>query len=653
MRHIVLVGNPNCGKTTLFNALTGENQRIGNWPGVTVEKKQGHFVIENAHCALMDLPGVYSIDAIHRSDSPDQIITIQELNTSKIDLIINVLDAAHLERHLYLTTQLLEKSIPTIVVLNMIDIANNHGITIDIEQLSQTLKCPVIPIQAHNKIGIESLLQAILKLDTHAQSRLPMDTLQQADIDDELMLADARYSIVHKIIANVQKTTTDTVKKYTALIDTIVLNRYVAFPIFFLMIYSLFACALNIGGVLQTYVDQASDLLFVREFTHGLLLVHAPVWLIAVLAQGLGEGIHITITFIPVLAVLFFCLAGLEASGYMARAAFIVDKAMRYVGLPGKAFVPMIIGFGCNVPAILATRTLSSIRDRILTILMAPFMSCSARLAIYTVFVSVFFKQNATFIVFALYLIGIIAAIVTAIVLNHALLKEKITPLVIELPTYHCPSLSRLMRETNRRLWQFIVRAGSLILPISMLLGALNYIPMPGAAPSMTIMSYIGQLLTPLFAPLGIQASNWPATVGLLTGFLAKEVVIGSMNTLYSQMIAVGVGSTSLEVMRAQFAGQAAAFAYLLFVLLYVPCLSTMAVMRQEGNNKIMCLAISWSLLLAYTVSSVFYQIATYWQDPLHASMWILFSILMNYCFIKVLCMNPAWIRNEYATADM
>jgi ferrous iron transport protein B len=325
--------------------------------------------------------------------------------------------------------------------------------------------------------------------------------------------------------------------------------------------------------------------------------IHAPNWLIALCAYGIGKGINTTLTFIPVMALMYFFLALLESSGYMARAAFVVDRIMRFLGLPGKAFVPMIVGFGCNVPAIMAARTLDSQADRNLTILMSPFMSCSARLAIYAVFVAAFFPRGGQNIVFSLYLIGILMAVLTGFILRKTLLLGKTSPLILELPAYHRPSLSRLLNETSLRLRYFITRAGKFIIPVCVILGGFNELTIHGES----ILSIFGQFITPIFAPMGLHQDNWPATVGLLTGTLAKEVVIGSLNSLYKP----------IGQMYNHFDGKIGAYAYLLFILLYIPCVSTMAAIRQEAGRRLMWFSIVWSLLLAYTISVLFYQIAS------------------------------------------
>lgn len=725
MTHILLVGNPNCGKTTLFNALTGDNQRVGNWPGVTVEKKSGCISVKNKQFELTDLPGVYSLVANTDGLSQDELIAAQSIVDLESDCIINVVDACHLERHLYLTSQILELGKPVIIALSMMDIAKQRGISIDTDALEQQLGCPVIGLQAHKNVGIDLLQDAlnnllkpakplalplspdVVKQLNHVENRLISqgyssslafyyayrlaeggslmmgDSIQDEDsqhgnfdLPPDVLIADARYQAIHQVVALSQKKLSDSSDHFTAKLDRIVLHRFFALPIFFGMMYLMFLFAINIGGAFQDFFDISTDTLFVQGNAWLLHQIHAPNWLIALLANGVGKGLNTTLTFIPVIAAMFFFLSLLETSGYMARAAFVVDKTMRSMGLPGKSFVPMIVGFGCNVPAIMAARTLDSERDRLLTVMMSPFMSCSARLAIYAVFVAAFFPTGGQNIVFSLYLIGILMAVFTGYILRKTTLKGHASPLILELPAYHRPSMKRLLKETGLRLRFFVLRAGKLIIPVCVILGGLNAIMLNGGintgeASAQSLLSLMGQWITPLFAPMGITQDNWPATVGLLTGMLAKEVVVGTLNSLYAQVGHLGeaaaahfdfiagmkaalwsiphnlsqlgaalvnpvlasaadseVSQSVYGMMAQRFDGQVGAFAYLLFILLYIPCVSTMAVIRQEANSLLMWTSIIWSFIAAYSVAVLFYQIARCVQHPEQSIIWIITIIL-------------------------
>lgn len=694
-KRVLLVGNPNCGKTTLFNALTGSQQKVGNWPGVTIEKKSGWYTKTAKNIEIVDLPGVYGLGLPDQETAKDAQITAQVLVEDDIDLIINLVDACHLERHLYLTSQLLELGKPVVVALNMMDIAAQAGIQIDIASLSQQLNCPVVALQAHREIGLDHLdkymrvshatspsgraLDAYLSRDViqyvqafqrniPAQYSVNSDLIlyyayrwmeqnaQSSSIPDlDIILADARYQMVHHWVMAAQEKLTDVKEQLTAKLDRIFLHRFWGLPIFFALMYGVFFLAIGVGGAIQSGFDLVSEAVFMQAPAWLMVQWQAPSWLIQIVAFGLGQALHTLVTFIPVLAIMYFLLAFLEASGYMARVAFIMDRAMRSLGLPGQAFVPMIIGFGCNVPAILAARTMQTERDRFLTVLMNPYMSCSARLAIYAVFVAAFFPSEGYQIIFSLYLLGIGMAILTGYLARRTFLAGPASPLILELPTYHFPTLQRLGKDAGLRLRYFLVRAGKVILPLCVVLSCLTMTSI-----YTSVIMYLEQWMMPIFAPMGIHHDNWPAVISLMTGMLAKEVVIGTLNNLYSQMhqlnhlwqVAVPIDfwqtcqqafvtmsqhlkilcGLSGDVVEAQTTGRAlpellqqyfgsatAAYAYLLFILLYMPCVSTMAAIRQEANRRLMWFSIVWSLGLAYGAAVVFYQIATRleWVQPI------------------------------------
>lgn len=723
VRTVVLVGNPNCGKTTLFNALTGARQCVGNWPGVTVERKSGFFTENDMTVKIIDLPGIYSLTLASQTAAEDERIAVEAILSGTADLVVNIVDASNLERHLYLTMQLLEMGLPLILALNMMDMADQRGMTIDDSALSQALACPVITLTANKGKGLVALKQAmsakqmsshcvqtlssifnypptiqkaIAALETHMPKPLAIrllegdalvslqvapEVLQEAKDwqqrvndkegeDADILLADTRYRCLNKIAA--QCATRGELKHtWTEWIDRIVLNRVLGLPIFLAVMYALFFFSINIGGAFQDFFAISSQVLFVDGLDYGLTQMGAPPWLIALCGNGIGKGINTTITFIPVIGALFLFLAFLEDSGYMTRAAFVVDRLMRALGLPGKAFVPMIVGFGCNVPAIMGARTLDNKYDRILTIMMAPFMSCGARLAIFAVFNAAFFPQGGQNIIFLLYLIGIAMAILTGFILRRTVLKGEPSPLVMELPPYHPPQIKTLLLHAWLKLKGFVLRAGRLIVPICVLIGALNSINLDGTMNSgngdtHSLLSLLGQWLTPIFAPMGIHADNWPATVGLLTGVLAKEVVIGTLNTLYSQIghltVVNGAGfhlwaglqeawqsiptnflalnnafsnpvlakapidhvnQGVLGLMYQKFDGGIGAFAYLLFVLLYFPCISTTTAMLRELHRGWAVFSMLWMTGVAYASAVLFYQAATWVSHPLTSTVWI------------------------------
>jgi ferrous iron transport protein B len=680
---VLLVGNPNSGKTTLFNALTGEHQQVGNWPGVTVEKKTGSFKVGELHIELVDLPGLYSLASSTHAGLDEQI-TAKAIASLDFDCIINVIDACALERHLYLTSQLLELERPMLIAINMMDLAQAQGISIQTTALSEALHCPVISLEAHRGVGVKFLQEQLahafeatvpLKLPCsfelkqaleHISAQLQQQgstralsyfTYRVAEGDCliaeevalpscseplDLLLADARYTAVNRLVRTVQTRVSDAKNRWTEKIDRVVLHRFFALPIFFTLMYILFFLAIHVGGALQGAFDVTTQELFVILPSRVLAHFHCPEPLIAWIAHGVGRGLATTLTFIPVMACMYFFLSLLEASGYMARAAFIMDRVMRLLGLPGKAFVPLMVGFGCNVPAIMATRTLENERDRFITILMTPFMSCSARLAIYAVFVAAFFPEGGQNIVFSLYLIGIAMALLTGFMLRHTLFKGEHTPLIIELPVYHRPVLRRLFRETAFRLKAFVWRAGQLIIPICALLGALATYSFQGhlVAEQDSILAWVGQHLTFIFTPMGLTSDNWPATVGLMTGVLAKEVVIGTLNGLYANL--AGDHASVYGVMMHAFHGPVGAYAYLLFILLYIPCVSTIAVIRSETHRRLMWFSVGWSTFVAYMTATLFYQLATVFEHPAQTLEWVMWVAVF-------VVMSQRWVRHRFS----
>jgi ferrous iron transport protein B len=491
---IALIGNPNCGKTTLFNDLTGANQRVGNWPGVTVDRKEGRYRFGEKTITVVDLPGIYAIDA-EDEGSVDEAIARDYLLTGEAQVVVDIVDASNLERNLYLTTQIVEMGLPLVVALNMTDVAEGNGTRVNPKLLSERLGCPVVPMVASREQGIDELrlcldeflvapqapkaqvvyphvLEEALSVltpafaATHPTARdrwtalklleyddshvdhLPADVVQQVSEqrhrihqvlgeDIDIAVADSRYGYAHRLVNDIATRPREVALTQSDKIDQIVLNRWLGIPIFLGVMYLLFMFAINVGSAFIDFFDILFGTIFVDGLGRVLSAIGLPDLVTVVLADGMGGGIQTVATFIPVIACLFLFMAFLEDSGYMARAAFVMDRFMRFVGLPGKSFVPMLVGFGCNIPAIMATRTLESRRDRILTILMNPFMSCGARLPVYALFAAAFFPRAGQNIVFLLYLIGMGMAIVTGLIMKHTLLKGEAAPGVRELPTYH------------------------------------------------------------------------------------------------------------------------------------------------------------------------------------------------------------------------
>ncbi len=736
-----LVGNPNCGKTTLFNVLTGSRQHVGNWPGVTVEKKTGEYSHAGKLIKLVDLPGTYSLEAADDQVSLDEKVARDYVASREADLIINIVDASNIERNLYLTSQLIEMRVPMILVLNMMDTVKQRGVKIDCEFLAEQLGCPVIPITASTKEGIsylktqvnnaanskpipsahimyadalEKAISAItpdlitiaaqyrcdlrwlavrlLEDDTLAKQYagskyIPIVTQLQRKVeletedDIDILAADARYGFVNGLIQKSVCRINEVSRHTTEKIDQIVLNRYLGIPVFLLVMYAMFMFTINIGTAFVDFFDQSVGAILVDGLRLVLTGIDFPEWLVVLITQGVGGGIQVVASFIPIIGFLFMFLSALEDSGYMARAAFVMDRFMRMIGLPGKSFVPMIVGFGCNVPAIMATRTLENKRDRILTNLMNPFMSCGARLPVYALFAAAFFPVGGQNLVFALYLLGIAVAVLTGLIMRQTLFIGESAPFIMELPAYHLPTFRGVFIRTWDRLKSFLINAGKVIIPMVLVLNFLNALGTDGSFgqenSDKSVLSEIGRGLTPLFKPMGIEKENWPATVGIFTGILAKEAVVGTLDALYSKLskgavideeikfnlkeallaayltvpanlsviadnlldpLGLNIGTVSdmasaaseqkvkadtFSAMQHSFDGKVGAFAYLLFILLYAPCVAATAAIYRETNIGWTIFVVFWTTGIAYMTATIFYQAMTYSQHPYYSLVWI------------------------------
>lgn len=737
---IGLIGNPNSGKTTLFNQLTGARQRVGNWAGVTVERKEGQFSTTDNNVTLVDLPGTYSLTTISSQTSLDEQIACHYILSGDADLLINVVDASNLERNLYLTLQLLELGIPCVVALNMLDIAEKQKVRIDIDALATRLGCPVVPLISTRGRGIDALKLAIDRHQKNSDLELvhyPRPLLREADrlaqfmdptmpqkqrrwlglqmlegdiysrafagnaaqkldaslahlseeLDDPaLHIADARYQSIAAVCEVVSNTLTAEPSRFTAAVDRIILNRFLGLPVFLLVMYLMFLLAINIGGALQPLFDVGS----VAIFIHGLqwlgYTLHFPEWLTIFLAQGIGGGINTVLPLVPQIGMMYLFLSFLEDSGYMARAAFVMDRLMQALGLPGKSFVPLIVGFGCNVPSVMGARTLDAPRERLMTIMMAPFMSCGARLAIFAVFAAAFFGQQGALVVFSLYVLGIVMAIFTGLMLKHTIMRGEASPFVMELPVYHVPHLKSLLIQTWQRLKGFVVRAGKVIVVVSIFLSALNSFTLSGKAADNindSALASVSRVITPLFKPIGVHEDNWQATVGLFTGAMAKEVVVGTLNTLYTaeniqeesfnpaefhlgdelysavdetwhslkETFSLSVLANPIEaskgdgematgamgVMSEKFGSASAAYSYLIFVLLYIPCISVMGAIARESSRGWMGFSVLWGLNIAYSLSTLFYQTVNFSQHPQFSLVSILAVVLFNVVLLGML----------------
>lgn len=741
MRYQILtVGNPNSGKTTLFNGLTGSKQQVGNWVGVTVEKKTGRYTHSGDEFILTDLPGIYALDSGNDSNSIDESIASRAVLTHPADLIINVVDVTCLERSLYMTLQLRELGRPMIVVLNKMDALKRERQSLDIQQLEKVLGCPVFMLSATSKeqvsrfkeklhkvllqgVALKELLldygsafeQSIGKLATifqhkqvapralairalendllvinglpEVQRELIQKEQLQSGLDIDLHVADTKYTFLHEQCQQIRKTEGKLSHSFTQKADKLILNKWVGVPFFFVVMYLMFMFSINIGSAFIDFFDIGVGALLV-DGGHYLLDDHLPIWLVTLLADGLGGGIQTVATFIPVIACLYLFLAVLESSGYMSRAAFVLDKVMQKIGLPGKAFVPLVLGFGCNVPAIMATRTLDQERERKLAASMAPFMSCGARLPVYALFAAAFFPESGQNVVFALYLLGILAAVFTGLVLKHTLYPGSSDSLVMEMPDYEIPTLQNIMIKTWQKLKRFVLGAGKTIVIVVMILSFLNSVGTDGSFGNEdsdnSVLSKVAQVVTPVFAPIGINQDNWPATVGIITGIFAKEAVVGTLNNLYTSAegdeseydlmaslqeavmsipenltglsfsdplgIEVGDLTDSSAVAEEQavdasifgnlkqhFVTGHAAFAYLIFILLYTPCVAAMgAYVREFGANYARFIAV-WTMGLAYGGAALYYQATRITETPVESLTWIIAIVMASLLTFKML----------------
>ena len=739
-----LLGNPNCGKTTLFNKLTGVHQTVGNWPGVTVERKSGDFYIGTQEVSVIDLPGTYSLNPT----SLDEQVARDYAITGEADIILNIIDATNLERSLYLTLQLMEMKIPTIIVLNFMDQLEKLDILVDRFQLAKSLGLPVVPIVASQSRGLEALFEILKESPSNLTSSpahqfgeeindlvsvatamldqnppaiieslrpwlalkvIEEDPIATSQVDEGIQnwakeaalkyqdkngvelhsqIAESRIDWIGETVTHVIKHPEVSPKAMSNLIDKVVLNRFLGVPIFLFAMYMVFMISINVSAPFIDFIDHISGYFLVDRF--GLLIdetigIH---FFKTLLADGLGGGVKTVLTFIPPIGLMFLCLSVLEDSGYMARASFVLDRSIRKIGLPGRAVVPMIVGFGCSVPAIMSCRILQEQRDRRITLAMVPFMSCGAKLPVYALFAAAFFPSQGQNIVFALYLIGIVAAIFTGMILKKVLFEGKPSPLLIELPAYHLPSLQSTFATTWQKLKRFILEAGKLIVIIVAVLTVMNSVNFKGepASNGDSVLAEISKAITPIFYSIGIKDENWPATVGIFTGIFAKEAIIGTLSSIYSQMaseqaeeqnpvlptvsetfgsafsslrfgltkvanqwldpLGLNIGFIQnqdealeeLEIKKSAFGlisksfdGQSGAFSYLLWVLLYAPCAAAVAALRRETDFRWTLFTVVYMTGLAWVVSTLFYQLSNFSSQPMVALSWsaaAIFSLL-------------------------
>jgi ferrous iron transport protein B len=575
---IALAGNPNSGKTSLFNYLTGSRQHVGNWPGVTVEKKEGFITVGGGQHMLIDLPGIYTLDP----DTIEQRLTRDFIFKEKPDLIINILDASNLQRNLYFTLQLRESGIPMIITLNMMDEVEKSGTVIHMDILSKMLGVPVVGISASKGIGIDELLREV---ENYSDKKTVLQPFCLGCSDcSKCKSGEFRYGfidgIISKCVENSNKVEND--HAVTAKIDKFVLNKYLAFPIFFIIMLIVFS--LTFGGPVTKISDGISFLLtvLVKAVSGGLAFADSPKWVISLVCDGVIPGIGTVLTFLPQIAILFILMALLEDSGYMARGAIMMDRVFASFGLSGSSFIPMIIGFGCTVPAVMSCRILPSEKDRRLTILLTSFISCSARLPLYALMTMVFFAQYRGIVIMSIYMIGIVVAIAAAIILNKTILKSEGTSFVMEVPPYRLPNPRSVLLHTWERVKGFLVKAGTIILAASVVIWFFQSFGTGlqfGIKPGASILAAIGRLIAPIFVPLGF--GSWQAATSLITGIAAKELVV----TTFSVLTSSGGNASVLHAAVGHLFTPLTGFAFMCFTLLYAPCVSAITTMKRELNS--------------------------------------------------------------------
>lgn len=661
---IALIGNQNCGKTTLFNALTGSNQHVGNFPGVTVEQKSG-TIKKHPSIKLVDLPGIYSLTPY----TMEEIVSTDFLIKEKPSMIINIIDATSIERNLYLTMQLLELNIPMILALNMMDEVISSGNSIDVEGLQQALGIRVIPLSASKNEGIEELIEAIettlkenncshldlcsgeihkaihsithLIEDNAVKAKLPKrfavtkiiegdkdiirqlhldvqqlhiikhiieDMEEKEGLDKDAALVDMRYQVIENITRQTVFKEQETAGQVRSeKIDSILTHKYFGIPIFIVVMLMIFFLTFNvIGAPLQSLMEIAVD--FIGSTIITFLTNHqvAP-WLISLLRDGVIAGVGSVLSFLPLIVVLFFFLSMLEDSGYMARVAFVMDKLLRKIGLSGKSFVPMLIGFGCSVPAIMASRTLSSQRDRKMTITVTPFMSCSAKLPIYGMIIAAFFSTKAPLVMITIYCIGILVAIFSALLLKATIFPGDPIPFVMELPSYRIPTAKNVIMHMWEKAKDFLKKAFTIIFIASLLiwfLQSFNFRFEMVTDSSKSILAYIGNKLSFIFAPLGF--SDWRLSTSLITGITAKESVVSTLSVLTNSS-----SPDALYHALNTLLTPASAFAFLTFTVLYMPCVAAFAATKRELGSWLQAiLTAGYQTGIAYVVAFIVYHLA-------------------------------------------
>ncbi len=628
---IAIAGNPNSGKTTLFNAMTGARQHVGNWPGVTVEKKEGRVTRGDKSALVVDLPGTYSLG----SQALDETIARDFITHERPDVVINVVDSTNLERNLYLTIQLLEMDVPLVMALNMFDEAKALGLDIDVEGLSKALGVRVVPTVAVRGKGINDLLDATFatisaqtaqgdspaqgdKSENSVESNTPIRPGPEVGLNSAVephssleshdMATERRYKLAAEIVQSAVKTAADSpAESPSQRIDRVILNPWLAYPIFFGVVWAMFQFTFSLSEPAASWLGGAIGA-FGDWVARTMEIAGAPAIVVAFLVDGVIAGLGALLEFAPPIFLLFFAISFLEDIGYMARAALISDRLMGAVGLHGKAFIPMILGFGCNVTGILAARSLDSPRDRLVSILVNPLISCSARLPVYVLFASVFFPQRRGLVVFSLYSLGVVLAALVAKVLSVFIKPDVSSTFVMELPPYRMPRLSGVLVQTWERGREFLHKAGTVILLAVVVVWALSNLP-PNAAPGSpsSLIGRIGGAIAPLLKPAGF--GTWQAAAALVFGAIAKELIVGTLGVLYGSGVGSGAGEAGLvSAIQANWT-PLSAYAFLVMSLVYMPCAATIAAIRREtGSRAWTAFAMAYPLVLGWVLAVIVYQ---------------------------------------------
>ncbi|MCK4552046.1 MAG: ferrous iron transport protein B [Tenericutes bacterium] len=695
MRSIALIGNPNSGKTTLYNELTGSNQSVGNWPGVTVEKKTGKLKSNNIDVNIVDLPGIYSLSTI----SLEEEITANYVVDKNMDLIINIVDASNLERNLFLSLQLIEAGIPMIIALNAMDIVEKKKEEIDYFELSNLLGVKIVPISARKKIGIEALIRTVEEFDFNDEvakikysddieetidlfasyikdrfiahrffedgikaivnikiEKSDLAKLLQAHYDEkrkytldfDMILPNARYNRIFDFVKKTHMKSDIYEESETDKIDKILTHKYLGLPLFGLIMFSIFFLAFGPIGIFIT--NQFIWLInqFFSLIINGVDSIGMAPFVSSLITNGVFGGLAAVIGFLPQLAILFFSLAILEDSGYMARAAFIMDRALKRFGLSGKSFIPMLIGFGCSVPAMANTRTLDSDEDRKITTMIIPFISCGAKAPIYGVFAGALFGGGSFIVVFSMYILGMLVAIFSAVLFKKMLFRGAKANYIMELPEYRMPTVKNTLMHTWERCKDFLVKAGTILLAAFMIIWFFSYFGvvdgqfrlLAESEISNSLLGSIGRFVLPIFKPIGF--TDWQATVAMLTGIVAKESVVGTLGILYGVNGDVVTNGTLLySSIQANFTA-AQAYSFMVFALLSTPCIAAVAAMKRELNSwKWFTFIIFYEVFIAYLIALGVFQLASI---PIGDSLTYVFSGL---ALVFVGFMIRKFIRNK------